>query len=69
MRSEEVNVAGPRSESRRLTELVAVRFTESDKLALENLATEIGVKTPELLREAGLALLRSGRVDAIRAAS
>ena len=62
-------MAGPRSESRRLTEMVAVRFRRDDLRELQELADEVGISVPELLREGGLAMVRTGRVDAVRAAS
>ncbi|MCV7034912.1 MULTISPECIES: hypothetical protein [Mycobacterium] len=53
-RSEEQQVAAakPRSENRRLTESIPVRFTKADKLELAREAERRGVTIPELLREA-----------------
>jgi hypothetical protein len=52
--SEELQVATgkPRSENRRLTESVPVRFTKDDKLELAREAQRRGMTIPELLRDA-----------------
>jgi hypothetical protein len=53
-KSEELQVAAakPRSENRRLTESIPVRFTKADKLELAREAERRGMTIPELLREA-----------------
>jgi hypothetical protein len=54
--TKELNVARPnsgrkpRSENRRLTESIPVRFTKADRVELEREADRLGVTIPELLR-------------------
>lgn len=59
--SEESNVANrrPKSETRQLTELVAVRFTPSDLVALRQEAERLGISVQQLLRETGLRMVRA----------
>ena len=57
----------PKSEVRRLTKCVAVRFTEDDLRELQLEADRLAISVPELLRETGLNRVR-GRSYA-RAAS
>jgi hypothetical protein len=54
--TEELNVARPnpgrkpRSENRRLTESIPVRFTKTDRVELQREADRLGMSVPELLR-------------------
>jgi hypothetical protein len=49
----------PRSENRRLTEAILVRFTNADKLELAREAERRGMTIPELLREAWFSSVRA----------
>jgi hypothetical protein len=49
----------PRSETRLLTELVAVRFTPTDMEALRQEADRRGISVPELLRQSSLSQARA----------
>lgn len=49
----------PKSETRQLTELVAVRFTPSDLVALRQEAERLGISVQQLLRETGLRMVRA----------
>ena len=40
----------PRSENRRLTESIPVRFTKTDRVELQREADRLGMSVPELLR-------------------
>ena len=51
--------AKPKSETRQLTELVAVRFSPSDLNALREEATRREMSVPQLLREVTLGTLRA----------
>ena len=52
-------MAKPKSETRQLTEIVSVRFTPSDMVALRHEADRRGVSVPQLLRESGLNRVRA----------
>jgi hypothetical protein len=52
-------VARPKSETRQLTELVAVRFSPSDLDALREEASRRDISVPQLLREVTLGTLRT----------
>jgi hypothetical protein len=47
-----------KSETRRLTECVSVRFTPADLRELERAAEHLGLNVPQLLRETGLRSIR-----------
>jgi predicted DNA binding CopG/RHH family protein len=57
--SKEGNVTRQKSETRQLTELVAVRFAPSDLDALRQEASRRDMSVPQLLREVTLGTLRT----------
>ncbi|BBZ15078.1 plasmid mobilization protein [Mycobacterium branderi] len=58
-RSKSEAVSRRKSETRRLTELIAVRFTPADKLELEQVAGQRGITVQQLLRESVLTSARA----------
>jgi predicted DNA binding CopG/RHH family protein len=54
-----VNVAKPKSETRQLTALVAVRFSPSDLNEVREEASRRGITVPQLLRDITLNSVRA----------
>jgi predicted DNA binding CopG/RHH family protein len=57
--AEGVNVAKPKSETRQLTALVAVRFSPSDLDEVREEASRRGITVPQLLRDITLNSVRA----------